>query len=62
VHYIDGSQAHSDMVEFAHRLVVGLKRPPMLIDMPVPRNRKDEAYFTPLRNVKLASETSLALG
>ncbi len=52
----------SDMVEFANRLIVGLKRPPTLIHMPVPRNRKDEAYFAPLRSLKLPPDTSLALG
>ena len=30
--------------------------------MPVPRNRADDAYFQPLRNLKLRSETQLCLG
>ena len=30
--------------------------------MPVPRNRDDDAYFEPLRNLKLRPETELCLG
>ncbi len=30
--------------------------------MPVPRNRSDDAYFAPLRNLKLHPETELYLG
>jgi hypothetical protein len=52
----------SDMVEFTNRLVAGLKRPAQLVHMPVPRNRTDEAYFAPLRNLRLPPETELCLG
>jgi hypothetical protein len=30
--------------------------------MPVPRDRTDDAYFAPLRNLKLRPETELYLG
>ena len=30
--------------------------------MPVPRNRTDDAYFEPLRSLKLRPETELCLG
>jgi methionine synthase II (cobalamin-independent) len=51
-----------DMVEMAHRLFAAVKRPVNLIHMPVPRNRSDDAYFQPLRQLKLSRETELALG
>ncbi len=51
-----------DMVEFANRLCRQIKRPVQLIHMPVPRNRDDDAYFAPLRNLRLRPETELCLG
>ena len=51
-----------DMVEFTNRLVRGLKRRIDLVHMPVPRDRSDDAYFVPLQNLKLPSETELCLG
>jgi hypothetical protein len=33
-----------------------------LIHMPVPRNRTDDAYFAPLRNLILQPQTELCLG
>jgi hypothetical protein len=51
-----------DMVEFANRLTARLARPIQLIHMPVPRDRADDAYFEPLRALKLAPETRLCLG
>jgi hypothetical protein len=52
----------ADMVEFANRVSRQIKRPIQLIHMPVPRNRADDAYFEPLRNLKLRPETQLCLG
>ena len=49
-----------DMVEFANRLMRNVKRPIDLIHMPVPRNRTDDAYFAPLK--QLGPETELCLG
>jgi hypothetical protein len=51
-----------DMVEFANRVSARIARPVQLIHMPVPRNRADEAYFEPLRRLKLRPETELCLG
>ncbi len=52
----------ADMVELANRLTQGIKRPIELIHMPVPRNRSDDAYFAPLRGLKLKPPTELCLG
>jgi hypothetical protein len=51
-----------DMVEFTNRLTRGLTRSVQLVHMPVPRGRSDEAYFAPLRNLRLRPETELCLG
>jgi methionine synthase II (cobalamin-independent) len=51
-----------DMVEFANRVSRQIARPVQLIHMPVPRNRTDDAYFEPLRRLKLRPETELCLG
>jgi hypothetical protein len=52
----------SDMVDMATRLNLSVKRPIDLVHMPVPRDRRDDAYFAPLRGLKLRPETRLALG
>jgi hypothetical protein len=51
-----------DMVDMATRLNALVKRPINLIHMPVPRDRSDDAYFAPLKNLKLRPETTFALG
>ena len=51
-----------DMVEFANRVCRQIARPVQLIHMPVPRNRDDDAYFAPLKGLKLRPETQLCLG
>jgi len=51
-----------DMVEFANRVARGIKRPLQLVHMPVPRDRADDAYFMPLRQLALRPETELCLG
>lgn len=51
-----------DMVEFANRVSRQIARPIQLIHMPIPRNRADDAYFEPLRRLKLRPETELCLG
>jgi hypothetical protein len=51
-----------DMVEFTNRLMLGITRPIQLVHMPVPRNRSDELYFMPLRNLRMRPETELCLG
>lgn len=52
----------SDMVAFANALALKISRKIDIIHMPVPRNRSDDAYFAPLRNLKLKSGTELSLG
>jgi len=52
----------SDMVEMANALSSGISRPIQLIHMPVPRGRSDDAYFAPLRNLRLKPPTELCLG
>ena len=52
----------ADMVELANRLTGAMTRPIDLIHMPVPRDRADDAYFAPLKALKLKPETTLALG
>lgn len=51
-----------DMVEFANRLSSQVTRPIHMIHMPVPRNRADDAYFEPLKRLKLQPSTELCLG
>ena len=51
-----------DMVEFTNRVLSRVKRSVHLVHMPVPRNRVDEAYFRPLKRLKLRPETELCLG
>ena len=51
-----------DMVDFANLVSAKLSRSIQLIHMPVPRNRDDDAYFEPLRRLKLRPETELCLG
>jgi len=52
----------ADMVELANRLTRGMARPIELIHMPVPRDRADEAYFAPLKTLRLKPPTELCLG
>lgn len=60
-HVIEPSDM-GDMVDYANRLAGQLKRPIAQIHMPVPRDRSDEAYFAPLRRLKLDPKTRLCLG
>jgi hypothetical protein len=67
--YGDNNHRHSvepndtgDMVEMANRLRRATARRIDLIHMPVPRDRSDDAYFAPLRQLDLALGTEIALG
>jgi hypothetical protein len=51
-----------DMVAVANALAGKVTRKIDLIHMPVPRDRADDAYFAPLRGLKLKPETELVLG
>lgn len=60
-HSIEPNTMHW-LVLFTNRLLAHAKRPVQLVHMPVPRNRTDDAYFTPLKDLKLPKESKLALG
>ena len=50
------------MVDFTNHLVTAIKHSIAWVHMPVPRERDDVGYFTPLKGLKLAPETELYLG
>jgi hypothetical protein len=52
----------SKLVAVANAVSAGLTRPLNWMHMPVPRDRADDAYFAPLRDLKLHQETELYLG
>jgi hypothetical protein len=52
----------SKLVDVANALAAQVQRPINWIHMPVPRDRADEAYFAPLRDLKLQPGTELYLG
>ena len=52
----------SKLVDIANAVASGVQRPVQWISLPVPRNRADDAYFAPLRDLKLPAETELYLG
>lgn len=49
-------------VEICNMLFVQVKRPIAWVHMPVPRGRDDDAYFAPLKALRLPSGTRLFLG
>ena len=70
-HLCYGDQGHRHSVEpattailvaFSNRLTAKIHRPIELIHLPVPRNRFDDAYYAPLKDLKLQPGTTLALG
>jgi hypothetical protein len=50
------------MVEFANELAATIERPITWLHLPVPRDRDDDDYFAPLRELQLKPETELYLG
>lgn len=60
-HFIEPLDA-TKLVEVANALAAAANRPITYIHMPVPINRSDDAYFEPLRNLRLAPGTELYLG
>jgi hypothetical protein len=55
-------ESTANMVEVHNRLAEKLARPLGYLHMPVPVDRSDDAYFRPLRSLKLRPETKLFLG
>lgn len=60
-HFIEPADS-GKLVEFANLLAGCVSRQIAYIHMPVPIDRSDEAYFSPLRALKLAPSTELFLG
>lgn len=52
----------ANLVEVANGISARVKRPIEWIHMPVPRDRSDDAYFAPLKSLKLKPGTELVLG
>jgi hypothetical protein len=50
------------MVDLANRLGAAIRRPIGWMHMPVPRDRDDDPYFAPLRDLKLKPGTEFYLG
>ena len=50
------------MVEMVNAIVASVKRPIEFFHLPVPKGRSDDAYFAPLKNLKLKPGTALYLG
>jgi SAM-dependent methyltransferase len=50
------------LVEVANALAASVGRALNWIHLPVPREREDEAYYAPLRDLRLRAETELYLG
>ncbi len=60
-HFVEPEDT-TKLVDVANGISAGLKRSLNWISMPVPRNRSDDAYFAPLKNLQLHPETELYLG
>ncbi len=67
--YGDNNHRHSieptdtgDMVAISNIVSANIARTIELIHMPVPRGRTDDAYFEPLKDLKLRPETEISLG
>ncbi|HEY6542412.1 MAG TPA: hypothetical protein VIZ18_15820, partial [Ktedonobacteraceae bacterium] len=60
-HFVEPEDT-SKLVDVANGISAGLQRSLNWISMPVPRNRSDDAYFAPLKNLRLHPETELYLG
>jgi hypothetical protein len=50
------------MVDVANGLHTALGRPLQFIHLPVPRERNDDSYFSPLERLRLSPETEVYLG
>ncbi len=60
-HFVE-PKSTDKMVEFANALAGAIPRKLAYIHMPIPVDRMDDAFYQPLRNLKLAPETELYLG
>lgn len=60
-HFVEPVDA-GKMVELANALAASVAHPIAFLHMPVPISRSDDAFFQPLRDLKLAAATDLYLG
>ncbi len=60
-HFIEPTDA-GNLVRFANGLFAAAPRPITWLHLPVPIERDDDAYFSPLRHLALPEETELYLG
>jgi hypothetical protein len=60
-HFVEPRDA-AKMVEFANALSEAIAHPLAFVHMPVPIGRTDDAYFRPLRDLKLPPTTEVYLG
>jgi len=60
-HFVEPKDA-GKMVEFANAIAGAIGHPLAFLHMPVPVARSDDAFFAPLRELRLAPETELYLG
>jgi hypothetical protein len=60
-HFIEPADT-ATAVEIANALFERVKRPINFLHLPVPVDRDDDAYFAPLRRLRLPTETELYLG
>ena len=60
-HFVEPRDA-AKMVEFANALANAIRHPLAFVHMPVPINRTDDAFFKPLRDLRLAKDTEVYLG
>lgn len=60
-HFIEPKDT-SMLVKVANTIVSGLTRRLDFLHLPVPRSRDDDAYYAPLRDLKIGPETELYLG
>ena len=50
------------MVEMTNAIAARVKRPIQFFHLPVPKGRTDDAYYAPLKGLKLGRDTELYLG
>jgi hypothetical protein len=50
------------MVQMTNAIAAGVKRPIQFFHMPVMKDRTDDAYFAPMKGLKLGRDTELYLG
>jgi len=60
-HFVEPQDA-TKMVELANLIAGSIERPLAYIHMPVPIGRSDDAYFAPMKNLRLPASTELYLG